>query len=284
MTDTVPEFRAIFRDAPTALAVCTRGEVILEANSAFAQLLGRTVDDLADTALLPCVHPGDRHILHTVCATTATATAVARRVRILRPDGGERAITVTASTTAGHGAAALLILHLDHARSTDIAHAAATPTLSRHHPATGLPDHDTFLDRCRHATIAGHRAGTPTTVTVVAVTTTCYGRLVAEAVAIETARRVTACLPGAVIGATGTVACVATGTFAVVSQNTTPAQATRIADRLRRETARPIHLAARPLQCATSVTVSKITDHDDPATLLAAMIRDTQDHLATSSR
>ncbi|KAA0016551.1 sensor domain-containing diguanylate cyclase [Antrihabitans cavernicola] len=286
MTAAVPEFRAIFRDAPTALAVCTRGEVIVEANSAFAQLLGRTVGDLADTELPACVHPGDRQILHGVCANTDIAAAGAeRRVRIVHPDGSEHPVTVTASITTEAGVAVGCILRLDDASTGPVREAA--PTSSPNHPATGLPDRRTFLDRCRRTTGEGNLIGTQTAVTVVAVqdfTTieTRFGRLVAEAVAIEMARRVTGTFHRVASGDTGTTACVAAGTFAVVSENTTLAKAVLVAERLRRETARPIHLTRRPLQCATSVVVSTITDNDDPATLLAAMIRDTLDHPSTS--
>ena len=125
--------------------------LVLDANEALGDLLGRSPGDLRGTDLRQCLHPEDRQTAWAPEVTDAEGARGAREVRVVRPEGSTLWAALTISAVRGGGddeAFALAVL-------TDITdRRAAEKTLTyqaRHDALTGLPNRYALVERLEAA-------------------------------------------------------------------------------------------------------------------------------------
>lgn len=277
-------FRLAFEGAGIGMAMVSLSPVdrgrFLRVNPALCSIVGRSEDELLALRFLDVTHPDDRgsgmDFLYSAAAGSTPVFHVEKRY--VHGDGSTVWVAVTSSVVSNaEGDAQHMIAQIEdisdrRAIREDLAHRAG------HDDLTGLPNRHTCLTRLSEAVASAQVRGRPGAVLFCDVdgfksVNDTYGHAAGDRVLIVVAQR----LAGA-SRRTDTVARLGGDEFVGVAEDTTPARARQLAERLRRAVAAPIVVDQSLLHLSVSIGVDFITDRHDPDSILrradAAMYED----------
>jgi PAS domain S-box-containing protein len=237
--------RSAFSNAPMGVALTTPGGLLVDANPALTAMLGRSAEDLYGCSVLDLVIPEGADAAREAHGRIATNRGRPMRLetQLVRADGTALPVQVTASLVpeSAEGQAGHMVLIVE-----DIAERKALEDelvhRSLHDQLTGLPNRFLFKDRLRHALERGYREDTPTCVLIIdldgfkAINDE-LGHPMGDAVLVAFADRLRA-----VLRASDTAARLGGDEFSIVCENTEPADAEVLADRLSTSITEPLSL------------------------------------------
>jgi diguanylate cyclase (GGDEF)-like protein/PAS domain S-box-containing protein len=262
------------------VALSTPGGVLIDANPALGDLLGRTAAELRGRSLLDLVHPQD-------VAGTQEAYAWLRRhpgqptrheARLLRADDSAVPVQIAASWVpeGPAGEPAHLVLMVDDITDRKALEAQLVHR-SLHDPLTGLPNRILFHDRLRHALERGRRECTPTCVLIIdlddfkAINDE-HGHPLGDAVLVGFAGRLTS-----VLRASDTAARLGGDEFAVVCENTARPDAEVLAGRLRTTAREPLVIGDLTVRLGLSIGIGSAPRGADPDEVYDRVVREADD-------
>ncbi len=271
--------RSAFDNAPMGIILVTPSGIVVDANPAFAALLGRTPEDLYGCPVPDLIHPEE---------STATAEAYTEMVqrmrtmrhetRLVRADGSVVPVQVTSSWVPGTDAGApphvvSIVEDITERKALE----AALVHRSLHDPLTGLPNRILFGDRLRHALERGHRERTPTCLLGIDLDefkeiNDAYGHPVGDAVLVGFAQRLTS-----VLRASDTAARVGGDEFSIVCENSERADAEALAERLRSVVTEPLEVEGHTIPLCMSIGIGCISEGTDPEEAFAELVRAADD-------
>ncbi len=276
-TAAVQELYSAFQDAPVAMAVLEPGGVLLRANAALGELLGRPLEALVGATLFEHTHPDDLDGAVAACAemTAGRMDLSTLECRLLRPDGRlRRALVTTSLVRDRHGAPAHLVVHVQ-----DVTERRALESELRHRALhdglTGLPNRTLFSDRLEQAVAASRRDGTTFVLMFLDVDrfkaiNDRFGHDVGDTVLIEVARRLReAVRPG------DTAARLAGDEFLVLCPDVDGPQAEELRRRLLDSVCRPVRTERGEL----AVSVSAGLALGDARSVPTALLREADQHM-----
>ena len=256
-----------FEHAPTGMAVATPTGVLSACNPTLASLLGRSATELVGRTLFEVTHPDALPQAQATCSglRQADASTARHESRFVRPDGTVVEVLVTTSRVPdASGSPAHLVMHIEDigerkAQEAEIVHRAL------HDPLTGLPNRTLLHDRIEHALARTDRFPSPVCLFLLDLdgfkqVNDRYGHLAGDELLQQFAQRLTALLrPG------DTAARLGGDEFVVLCEDTEPARAVAIADRLRAAAGWPFEVAGAQVVVGASVGVSTSESAGGPA-------------------
>jgi diguanylate cyclase (GGDEF)-like protein/PAS domain S-box-containing protein len=275
--------RSAFANAPMGIVLATPSGILVDANPAFAAMLGRTTDDLYGCSVLDLIHPDD-----TPATAEAYSELVARRrtmrheTRLVRTDGGVVPVQVTSSWVEGtpDGDPPHVVAIVEDITERKALEAALVHR-SLHDPLTGLPNRILFGDRLRHALERGHRERTPTCLLGIDLDgfkeiNDKYGHPVGDAVLVAFAERLTS-----VLRASDTAARVGGDEFNIVCENSERTDAEALAERLRHTATEPLEVDGVSIPLGMSIGIGTVTGGTDPERAFDLLVREADDAMYT---
>jgi len=148
---------------------------------------------------------------------------------------------------------------------------------SLHDPLTGLPNRLLFQDRLWHALERGRRENTPTCVLITdldgfkAVNDE-LGHPMGDLVLVTFAERLRA-----VLRASDTAARLGGDEFSIVCENTEPADAEVLAERLRASVTEPLSLSGTTVSVGLSIGIGSVAGGDHPGDVYERVVREADD-------
>ncbi|WP_116452028.1 GGDEF domain-containing protein [Blastococcus litoris] len=272
--------RSAFSNAPMGIALTTPAGVLVDANPALCAMLGRGEEELHGRSVLDQVHPD-----HVVAANEAHASWIADPVRpmrhetrLRRADGSDVPVQVTASWVAegSDGLAAHLVMIVEDITERKELEAQLVHR-SLHDPLTGLPNRLLFQDRLWHALERGRRENTPTCVLITdldgfkAINDE-LGHPMGDLVLVTFAERLRS-----VLRASDTAARLGGDEFSIVCENTQPADAEVLADRLRGSVTEPLVLSGTTVSVGLSIGIGSVAGGEQPGDVYEQVIREADD-------
>ena len=272
--------RSAFANAPMGIALTTPAGVLVDANPALCALLDQSVEQLSGHSVLDFVHPDAR-----AAAAEAHAVLTASRSRpmrletqLVRPDGSEVPVQVTASWVeeSPKGQAAHLVMIVEDITERKQLEAQLVHR-SLHDALTGLPNRLLFQDRLWHALERGQRERTPTCVLIMdldgfkAINDE-LGHPMGDLVLISFAERLRS-----VLRASDTAARLGGDEFSIVCENTEPADAQVLAERLRSAVTEPLSLSGTDVSVGISIGIGSAPGGEDPAEVYERVVREADD-------
>ena len=279
--DTLPpaDRRSAFANAPMGIALATPAGLIVDANPALAAMLAYTSEQLYGRSMLGLVHPDNRPAAIEAFAEILEERRMMRHeTRLVRADGGVVPVQVTSSwvpeTPEGDPPHVVAIVEDITERK---ALEASLVHRSLHDPLTGLPNRILFRDRLRHALERGHRERTATCVLGIDLDgfkeiNDRYGHPVGDAVLVAFAERLTS-----VLRASDTAARVGGDEFSIVCENTEPADAEVLAERLRVAVTEPLSLSGTSVSVGISIGIGSAPGGDEPGDVYERVVREADD-------
>jgi diguanylate cyclase (GGDEF)-like protein/PAS domain S-box-containing protein len=272
--------RSAFANAPMGVALTTPDGVLVDANPALCTMLGRTEKELYGRSVLDQIHPEAA-----VAARAAHASWLAGPVRpmrhetrLLRADGDDLPVQVTASWVAEspEGLAAHLVIIVEDITDRKALEAQLVHR-SLHDPLTGLPNRLLFQDRLRHALERGRRENTPTCVLITdldgfKVVNDELGHPMGDLVLVTFAERLRS-----VLRASDTAARLGGDEFSIVCENTEPADADVLAERLRASVTEPLPLNGTTVSVGLSIGIGSVAGGDQPGDVYERVVREADD-------
>ena len=272
--------RSAFSNAPMGIGLTTPSGVLVDANPALCLLVGRTAEELHGRSVLGLVHPEGRGTAAEAHATLIAAPSRPMRLetRLVRADGSEVPVQVTASWVpeSADGQAAHLVMIVEDITDRKVLEAQLVHR-SLHDALTGLPNRLLFQDRLWHALERGHRENTPTCVLIMdldgfkAVNDE-LGHPMGDLVLISFAERLRS-----VLRASDTAARLGGDEFSIVCENTEPADAEVLADRLRAAVTEPLSLSGTAVSVGISIGIGSAPGGEDPGTVYERVVREADD-------
>jgi diguanylate cyclase (GGDEF)-like protein/PAS domain S-box-containing protein len=271
-----PDLGSAFTNSPMGVALATPRGVLIAANAALGDLLGRDAATLRGTTLFAVTHPEDLPGAVAACdGLRETHERTRHECRLVRSDGEVVPVQVTASWVAGTpgGVPAHLVLVVEDVTDRKALEARLLH-LSAHDPLTGLPNRLLFHDRLRHALDRGHREHTPTCVLLLdldgfkAVNDE-FGHPTGDAVLVAVAGHLTS-----VLRASDTAARLGGDEFAVVCENTERADAEVLAGRLREALPGTLVIGASTVPVGLSIGIGSVDGGVDPEVAQEAVVRE----------
>ncbi len=265
-----------FTNSPMGVALATPEGVLIEANAALGELLGRDAEALRGTTLFAVTHPEDLPGAVAVHGDLRDSRTRARQeCRLVRADGTVIPVQVTSSWVDGtpDGVPPHLVHVLEDVTDRKALEARLLH-LSAHDPLTGLPNRLLFRDRLRHALERGHREHTPTCVLVLdldgfkAVNDE-FGHPTGDTVLVTVAGVLTS-----VLRASDTAARLGGDEFAVVCENTERADAEILAVRLREALPGALTIGETTVPVGLSIGVGSVDGGVDPEQAQEAVVRE----------
>jgi diguanylate cyclase (GGDEF)-like protein/PAS domain S-box-containing protein len=281
MVDALPpaDRGSAFANAPMGVALATTTGVLVDANPALCAMLGRSVDELYGRSVLDQIRPELRSAANDAHASlVATPTRPMRHeTRLQRADGTDLPVQVTASWVAEtEGQAAHLVVIVEDITERKELEAQLVHR-SLHDPLTGLPNRLLFQDRLWHALERGRRENTPTCVLITdldgfkAINDE-LGHPMGDLVLVTFAERLRS-----VLRASDTAARLGGDEFSIVCENTEPADAQTLADRLRTTVTEPLLLSGKPVSIGLSIGIGSVPGGEEPANVYERVVREADD-------
>jgi diguanylate cyclase (GGDEF)-like protein/PAS domain S-box-containing protein len=281
MVDALPpaDRGSAFANAPMGVALTTTEGILVDANPALCAMLGRSVDVLYGRSVLDQIRPDLRSAANDAHASlVATPTRPMRHeTRLQRDDGTDLPVQVTASWVAEtEGQAAHLVMIVEDITERKALEAQLVHR-SLHDPLTGLPNRLLFQDRLWHALERGRRENTPTCVLITdldgfkAINDE-LGHPMGDLVLVTFAERLRS-----VLRASDTAARLGGDEFSIVCENTEPADAEVLADRLRTTVTEPLMLSGRPVRVGLSIGIGSVPGGEEPANVYERVVREADD-------
>src|SRR3954465_9140314 len=262
------------------VALTTPGGVLVDANPALCGLLGRTPEHLHGRSVLDLVASDVA-----VAARDAHAAFMADRsrplrleTRLVRADGTEGAVQVTASWggESPEGQAAHLVMIVEDITDRKALEAQLVHR-SLHDALTGLPNRILFQDRLRHALERGQREQTPTCGLLIDLDgfkaiNDAHGHAMGDAVLVSFADRLRS-----VLRASDTAARLGGDEFSIVCENTEPADAEVLAERLRTSVTEPMALRGQAVPVGISIGIGSAPGGEEPDAVYEQVVREADD-------
>ncbi|NHC44907.1 GGDEF domain-containing protein [Motilibacter aurantiacus] len=272
-----------FEDAPSAMVICTPQGVVLEANDALSDLLGRSTGSLVGTSLFEITHPEDASAAHAACASLNEGGSTSRlRCRLLTGHGAAVRVMVNSRLVERSGTQHIVMVVDD---MTDLQAAQEHLThLALHDPLTGLANRRLLDDRLAQAVAALERSGSHVAVLYLDLdgfkaVNDRHGHATGDIALCEVASRLSAELR-----AVDTASRIGGDEFAVLAVDVTEEQALALAGRLAQAVAEPIGHEGGELRLSASVGVALGHPSDSPADVLARADRAMYDLRAARAR
>jgi diguanylate cyclase (GGDEF)-like protein/PAS domain S-box-containing protein len=269
-----------FANAPMGVALTTPSGVLVDANPALCAMLGRTDEDLYGRSVLDQLHPeaaGAARDAHAAWLADPSRP-LRHETRLLSADGSDIPVQVTASWVAEgpDGLAAHLVMIVEDITDRKALEAQLVHR-SLHDPLTGLPNRLLFHDRLWHALERGRRENTPTCVLITdldgfkAINDE-LGHPMGDLVLVTFAERLRA-----VLRASDTAARLGGDEFSIVCENTEPADAVILAERLRASVTEPLSLAGTTVSVGLSIGIGSVAGGDHPGDVYERVVREADD-------
>jgi diguanylate cyclase (GGDEF)-like protein/PAS domain S-box-containing protein len=271
--------RSAFTNAPMGIALTTPEGILVDANPALCALLGLTADALHGQSVLDLAHPDAVAVARDAHATLTGQPKRPMRVetRLVRADGGEVPVQVTASRVAETPDAPAHMVIIVEDITERKALEAALVHRSLHDPLTGLPNRLLFRDRLWHALERGHRESTPTCVLIIDLDgfkaiNDRLGHPIGDLVLMAFADRLRS-----VLRASDTAARLGGDEFSIVCENTEPADAAVLAERLQATVTEPMALDGTIVDVGVSIGIGSVPGGEDSEAAYERVIRDADD-------
>ena len=262
------------------VALTTPAGVLVDSNPALCRMVGRTAEDLYGRSVLDLVHEeGVAAASEAHQALLAAPTRPMRHeTRLLRADGTDVPVQVTASWVeqTSDGQAAHLVMIVEDITERKALEAQLVHR-SLHDPLTGLPNRLLFRDRLRHALERGRRENTPTCVLITdldgfkAINDE-LGHPMGDLVLVTFAERLRS-----VLRASDTAARLGGDEFSIVCENTEPADADVLADRLRASVTEPLPLGGTTVTVGLSIGMGSVAGGLEPGDVYERVVREADD-------
>jgi diguanylate cyclase (GGDEF)-like protein/PAS domain S-box-containing protein len=262
------------------VALTTPSGIMVDANPALCSMLERTAEELYGRSVLDQVHPDAAAVAreaHTVWIAEPSRP-LRHETRLLRADGSDVPVQVTASWVgeSPHGPAAHLVVIVEDITERKALEAQLVHR-SLHDPLTGLPNRLLFQDRLWHALERGRRENTPTCVLITdldgfKVINDELGHPMGDLVLVTFAERLRS-----VLRASDTAARLGGDEFSIVCENTEPADAQVLADRLRATVTEPLSLGGTTVSIGLSIGIGSVAGGDHPGDVYERVVREADD-------
>jgi diguanylate cyclase (GGDEF)-like protein len=198
--------------------------------------------------------------------------------RLRRAEGTDVPVQVTASRVeeTADGQSAHLVMIVEDITERKALEAALVHR-SLHDPLTGLPNRLLFQDRLWHALERGRREDTPTCVLIAdldgfkAINDE-LGHPMGDLVLVTFAERLRS-----VLRASDTAARLGGDEFSIVCENTEPADAEILADRLRASVTEPLPLSGRSVSIGLSIGIGSVAGGLEPGDVYERVVREADD-------
>jgi diguanylate cyclase (GGDEF)-like protein/PAS domain S-box-containing protein len=282
VVDAVPpaDRRSAFANAPMGIGLTTPAGILVDANPALCELLGRTTDEILGHSVLDLVHPeavGAAAEAHAMLSANRSRP-MRLETRLVRADGSDVPVQVTASWVpeAPEGQAAHLVMIVEDITERKALEAQLVHR-SLHDALTGLPNRLLFQDRLWHALERGQRERTPTCVLIMdldgfkAINDE-LGHPMGDLVLISFAERLRS-----VLRASDTAARLGGDEFSIVCENTEPADAQVLADRLRAAVTEPLSLSGTDVSVGISIGIGSAPGGEEPVEVYERVVREADD-------
>jgi diguanylate cyclase (GGDEF)-like protein/PAS domain S-box-containing protein len=243
-------------------------------------MVGRSLEELHGRSVLTLVHPDVSAAAEEAHALLLEDPARPMRLetRLVRADGGDVPVQVTASWVdeSPEGQAAHLVMIVEDITDRKALEAQLVHR-SLHDALTGLPNRLLFQDRLWHALERGHRERTPTCVLIMdldgfkAINDE-LGHPMGDLVLISFAERLRS-----VLRASDTAARLGGDEFSIVCENTEPADADVLADRLRAAVTEPLTLSGTSVSVGISIGIGSAPGGEDPGEVYERVVREADD-------
>ena len=272
--------RSAFSNAPMGIALTTPQGVVVDANPALCGMLGRTVEELYGRSVLDLVQPEavtaarEAHSM----LLAAPDRPMRHETRLRRADGTDVPVQVTASwveKTADDQPAHLVAIVEDITERKALE--AQLVHRSLHDPLTALPNRLLFQDRLWHALERGRRENTPTCVLITdldgfKVINDELGHPMGDLVLVTFAERLRS-----VLRASDTAARLGGDEFSIVCENTEPADAHVLAERLRSSATEPLSLSGTTVTIGLSIGIGSVAGGVEPGEVYERVVREADD-------
>jgi diguanylate cyclase (GGDEF)-like protein/PAS domain S-box-containing protein len=271
--------RSAFTNAPMGVALTTPGGRLVDANPALCVLLGRSAEELHGHSVLDLVHADGVDAAREAHGAIDSAGRPMRlETRLVRADGSEVPVQVTASRVeeTPDGQPAHLVMIVEDITERKALEAQLVHR-SLHDALTGLPNRLLFQDRLWHALERGHREQTPTCVLIMdldgfkAINDE-LGHPMGDLVLVTFAERLRS-----VLRASDTAARLGGDEFSIVCENTEPADAEILADRLRTAVTEPLLLSGTTVAVGISIGIGSAPGGEEPGEVYERVVREADD-------
>jgi len=272
--------RSAFANAPMGVALTTPEGVLVDANPALCRMLGRTAEELYGKSVLDQLHPDAASAAREAHASLVASPSRPMRheTRLLNSDGTDLPVQVTASWVKAtpDGQAAHLVMIVEDITERKALEAQLVHR-SLHDPLTGLPNRLLFQDRLWHALERGRRENTPTCVLITdldgfkAINDE-LGHPMGDLVLVTFAERLRS-----VLRASDTAARLGGDEFSIVCENTEPADAEILADRLRTTVTEPLSLSGTRVHVGLSIGIGSVPGGEEPGLVYERVVREADD-------
>ncbi|MET0765698.1 MAG: GGDEF domain-containing protein [Blastococcus sp.] len=272
--------RSAFSNAPMGIGLTTPAGLLVDANPALCAMLGRTPEELHGHSVLLLVHPDGVEAASEAHATIGPAGSRPMRLetRLVRADGTEVPVQVTASRVeeSADGQAAHLVMIVEDITERKALEAELVHR-SLHDSLTGLPNRLLFQDRLWHALERGHRERTPTCVLIMDLDgfkaiNDRLGHPMGDLVLIAFSERLRS-----VLRASDTAARLGGDEFSIVCENSQPADAEVLADRLRVAVTEPLSLSGTTVSVGISIGIGSAPGGEEPGEVYERVVREADD-------
>jgi diguanylate cyclase (GGDEF)-like protein/PAS domain S-box-containing protein len=272
--------RSAFSNAPMGIALTTVEGVLVDANPALCTMLGRTAEELYGRSVLDLVQAEGVTAAREAYQTLVDAPGRPMRheTRLRRAEGTDVPVQVTASRVeeGADGQPAHLVMIVEDITERKTLEAALVHR-SLHDPLTGLPNRLLFQDRLWHALERGRRENTPTCVLIAdldgfkAINDE-LGHPMGDLVLVTFAERLRS-----VLRASDTAARLGGDEFSIVCENTEPADADELAERLRSSVTEPLPLSGRTVTIGLSIGIGSVGGGLEPVDVYERVVREADD-------
>jgi diguanylate cyclase (GGDEF)-like protein/PAS domain S-box-containing protein len=262
------------------IGLTTPQGVLVDANPALCTMVGRTADELYGRSVLDLVQPEGESAAREAYQSLVDAPdrPMRHETRLRRVDGTDVPVQVTASWVDEDpdGQPAHLVMIVEDITERKALEAQLVHR-SLHDPLTGLPNRLLFQDRLWHALERGRRENTPTCVLITdldgfkAINDE-LGHPMGDLVLVTFAERLRS-----VLRASDTAARLGGDEFSIVCENTEPADAEVLAERLRASVTDPLSLGGTTVTIGLSIGIGSVAGGIEPGDVYERVVREADD-------